>query len=107
MKHLVTIILFNVLCLTANAQTSDFYTRQARSYQREAAYYMRQADSYQREADYYNRQTQGNLREAEYYTRQKNMIGQRLIRTGQRARPIKPWPILARQTTREKGRQTI
>lgn len=71
MKHLVTIILFNVLCLTANAQTSDFYTRQARSYQREAAYYMRQADSYQREADYYNRQTQGNLREAEYYTRQK------------------------------------
>ena len=37
----------------------------------------------------------------------KNMTGQRLIRTGQRARPIKPWPTLARQTTREKGRQII
>ena len=43
MKHLVAIILFNVLCLTANAQTSDFYTRQARSYQREAAYYLKSA----------------------------------------------------------------
>lgn len=107
MKHLVAIILFNVLCLTANAQTSDFYTRQARSYQREAAYYMRQADSYQREADYYNRQTQGNLREAEYYTRQKKYDSAKAYQNRAKSTTAKPWPILARQTTREKGRQTI
>lgn len=50
------------LKLGCYAQTSDYYTRQAQSYQREAAYYQRQAESYQREADYYNRLTRNNLK---------------------------------------------
>lgn len=51
---------------------SDYYMRQARSYQREAEYYTRQAQSYDREADYYNRQAQNYLREAEYYSKREN-----------------------------------
>ena len=55
-------------CNVTNLQ-SDYYMRQARSYQREAEYYTRQAQSYDREVDYYNRQAQNYLREAEYYSK--------------------------------------
>ena len=71
-KRLVTFVATVVYCLLAFSQ-SDYYMRQARSYQREAEYYTKQAQRYDKDAEYYNRQAQGYLREAEYYSKRKKI----------------------------------
>ena len=63
MRTFIVCIVLSMLSAFGFAQNLSYNTRQAQSYQREAAYYLRQ--------DYYNRQTQNNLREAEYYVKQK------------------------------------
>lgn len=68
MKWLVLILSFSLCCLELSEQ-SDYYERQARSHQKDAAYYVKQAQGYDREADYYDHQTQVYLRE-----RRRSMI---------------------------------
>ena len=51
---------------------SDYYLRQAQSYQREAEYYTKQAVGYEREVEYYTKQAQSYLREAEYYSKRQD-----------------------------------
>ena len=70
MKWFVLILSFLLSCLELNAQ-SDYYERQARSHQSDAAYYVKQAQGYDREVEYYMREAAGHLRDAEYYQRQK------------------------------------
>ena len=48
-----------IMSLISLSAQSDYYMRQARSYQREAEYYTRQAHGYDKEVAYYNRQAQG------------------------------------------------
>ena len=70
MKWFVLILSFSLSSLELSAQ-SDYYERQARSHQSDAAYYVKQAQGYDREVEYYMREAAGHLRDAEYYQRQK------------------------------------
>ena len=70
MKRILLLLSILAMCVSMNAQ-SDYYMKQARSFQREAEYYTKQAQGYDREVDYYNRQAQGYLREAEYYSKRE------------------------------------
>ena len=70
MKWFVLILSFLLSCLELNAQ-SNYYERQARSHQSDAAYYVKQAQGYDRDAEYYMREAASHLRDAEYYHRQK------------------------------------
>lgn len=51
MKWFVLILSFSPSCLELSAQ-SDYYERQARSHQNDAAYYVKQAQGYDRDAEY-------------------------------------------------------
>ena len=51
MKWFVLILSFLLSCLELNAQ-SNYYERQARSHQSDAAYYVKQAQGYDRDAEY-------------------------------------------------------
>ncbi len=50
MKWLVLVIPFSLFCMELSAQ-SDYYERQARSHQSDAAYYVKQAQGYDRDAE--------------------------------------------------------
>lgn len=54
MKWFVLILSFSLSCLELSAQ-SDYYERQARSHQSDAAYYVKQAQGYDRDVEYYMR----------------------------------------------------
>lgn len=73
MKWFVLILSFSLCCLELNAQ-SDYYERQARSHQSDAAYYVKQAQGYDRDAEYYMREAAGHLRDAEYYQRNRHGV---------------------------------
>ena len=51
MKWFVLILSFSLSYLELSAQ-SDYYERQARSHQNDAAYYVKQAQGYDRDAEY-------------------------------------------------------
>ena len=51
MKWFVLTLFFSLCCLELSAQ-SDYYERQARSHQSDAAYYVKQAQGYDRDAEY-------------------------------------------------------
>ena len=68
MKRITLIFVVALCCISVGAQ-SDYYMRQARSYQHEAEYYTSQAQGYDRETGYYNRQAQKYLRDAEFYSK--------------------------------------
>lgn len=68
------IIMLVLLTTTSavSAQSSDYYSNQAKSYMRDAEYYNKQAEGHERDAEYYRKKAQSYLKDAEYYTRQKN-----------------------------------
>ena len=71
MKRILWLLFLLLGSLTIQAQ-SDYHTRQAQAYQREAARYTRQAEQYDREAARYNQQAQRHLRGAERHSRRKD-----------------------------------
>lgn len=65
----IALLALCVATYCATAEADDYYSRQARSYTREAEYYQRQAAGHRRDADYYLKKAEGYQREASYYTR--------------------------------------